>query len=87
MFSDDIVICSERREIVEENLKREGYVLERKGMKVNHTNTEYMCMNERNPSGTVSLQGAEIEKDFKYRCLGPTVQSNGECGKEVKKHV
>ena len=44
-------------------------------------------MNETNPSGTVMLQEAEIKKvdDFKY--LGSTVQSNGECGKELKKHV
>ena len=37
-------------------------------------------MNEKDPSGTVKLQGAEIKKveDFKY--LGSTVQSNGECG-------
>ncbi|KAK2893246.1 hypothetical protein Q8A73_015730 [Channa argus] len=37
--------------------------------------------------GTVRLQGAEVKKvqDFKY--LGSTVQSNGECGKEVKRRV
>ena len=56
-------------------------------MKVSHNKTEYMCVNERNPSGTVKLQGAEIKKveDFKY--LGSTVQNNGECGKEVKMPV
>ncbi|RJG11798.1 hypothetical protein D4A39_16960, partial [Alcanivorax profundi] len=42
---------------------------------------------DRDPSGTVRLQGEEVKKvqDFKY--LGSTVQSNGECGKEVKKRV
>ncbi|XP_016321114.1 uncharacterized protein LOC107672441 isoform X3 [Sinocyclocheilus anshuiensis] len=56
-------------------------------MKVSRSKTEYMCVNERDPSGTVRLQGEEIKKvqDFKY--LGSTVQSNGECGKEVKKRV
>ena len=46
-----------------------------------------MCVNERNPRGTVNPQGPEMKKveDFKY--LGSTVQSNGECGKEVKKKV
>ncbi|KAM7405544.1 hypothetical protein PAMP_012803 [Pampus punctatissimus] len=46
-----------------------------------------MCVNERDPSGSVRLQGEEIKKveDFKY--LGSTVQSNRECGKEVKKRV
>ena len=46
-----------------------------------------MCVNERqdNGSGTVEMQGEEMAKveDFKY--LGSTVQSNGECGREVKK--
>ena len=48
-----------------------------------------MCVNEwqDNGSGTVNMQGEEVEKveDFKY--LGSTVQSNAECGREVKKRV
>ncbi|KAK3540717.1 hypothetical protein QTP70_034635 [Hemibagrus guttatus] len=51
MFADDIVICSESREKVEENLERWRFALERRGMKVSR------------------------------------IQSNGECGKEVKKRV
>ena len=58
-------------------------------MKVNSRKTEYMCGNERQDtgSGTVKMQGEEVAKvdDFKY--LGSTVQSNGECGREVKKRV
>ena len=58
-------------------------------MKVNRRKTEYMCVNERqdNGSGTVKMQGEDVAKveDFKY--LGSTVQSNGECGREVKKRV
>ena len=89
MFADDIVICSERKAQVEEKLESWRYALERRGMKVNRRKTEYMCVNERqdNSSGTVKMQGEEVAKveDFKY--LGSTVQSNGECGREVKKRV
>ena len=87
MFADDIVICSETMEQVEEKLERWRFALERRGMKVSHSKTEYMCVNERDTSGRVRLQGEEIKKveDFKY--LGTTVQSNGECGKEVKKRA
>ncbi|KAK2880212.1 hypothetical protein Q8A73_022910 [Channa argus] len=87
MFADDIVICSESREQVEENLERWRSALENRGMKLSRSKTEYMCVNGRDPGGTVRLQGAEVKKvqDFKY--LGSTVQSNGECGKEVKRRV
>ncbi|KAK3520883.1 hypothetical protein QTP86_010611 [Hemibagrus guttatus] len=51
MFADDIVICSESREQVEDHLERWRFALERRGMKVSR------------------------------------IQSNGECGKEVKKRV
>ena len=55
---------------------------------VNRRKTEYMCVNERQDtgSGTMKMQ-EEVAKvdDFKY--LGSTVQSNGESGREVKKRV
>ena len=56
-------------------------------MKVIRRVTEYMCVNESQVKGTVKMQGEEGAKveDFKY--LGSTVQSNGECGREVKKRV
>ncbi|KAK3539955.1 hypothetical protein QTP70_019596 [Hemibagrus guttatus] len=82
MFADDIVICSESREHVEENLERWRFALERRGMKVSRSKTEYMCVNEREGSGTVRLQGEEVKKVQEFKYLGSTVQSNGECGKE-----
>ena len=87
MFADDIVICSESKERVEETLESWRYALERSGMKVNRRKTEYMCVNERQVKGTVKMQGEEVGKveDFKY--LGSSVQSNGVCGREVKKRV
>ncbi|KAK3569451.1 hypothetical protein QTP86_030088 [Hemibagrus guttatus] len=87
MFADDIVICSESREQVEENLERWRFALERRGMKVSCSKTEYMCVNEREGSGTVRLQGEEVKKVQEFKYLGSTVQSNGEYEKEVKKRV
>ncbi|KAK3510464.1 hypothetical protein QTP70_008662 [Hemibagrus guttatus] len=87
MFADDIVICSESREQAEENPERWRFALERRGMKVSRSKTEYMCVNEREGSGTVRLQSEEVKKVQEFKYLGSTVQSNGECGKEVKKRV
>ncbi|KAK3531324.1 hypothetical protein QTP70_018124 [Hemibagrus guttatus] len=80
-------LYSESREQVEENLERWRFALERRGMKVSRSKTEYMCVNEREGSGTVRLQGEEVKKVEEFKYLGSTVQSNGECGKEVKKRV
>ncbi|KAK3557084.1 hypothetical protein QTP70_024750 [Hemibagrus guttatus] len=52
----------ESRGLVEENLERWTFALERRGMKVSRSKTEYMCVNEREGSGTVRLQGEEVKK-------------------------
>ncbi|KAK3545313.1 hypothetical protein QTP70_003667 [Hemibagrus guttatus] len=67
IFADDIVICSESREQVEENLERWRFALERRGMKVSRSKTEYMCVNEREGSGTVRLQGEEVKKVQEFK--------------------
>ena len=86
MFAEAVVTCCESKEHVEEKLGRWRYALERRGMKVNRRKTESMCANERQVNRPVNMQEevAKVE-DFKY--LGSTVQSNGECGREVKKRV
>ena len=35
---------------------------------------EHMCVNEREASGTVMLQGVEVEKVFELKDLGSTIQ-------------
>ena len=47
MFANDIGICSESKEQVERSLERWRYALERRGMKVSRSKTEYVCVNER----------------------------------------
>ncbi|KAG2455536.1 POLR protein, partial [Polypterus senegalus] len=87
MFADDIVICSDSREQVEETLERWRYALERRGMKVSRNKTEYMCVNEREVSGMVRMQGVHLAKVDEFKYLESTVQNNGHCGREVKKRV
>ena len=68
MFADDIVPCGESREQAEESLEQWRYALERRGMKVSRSKTEYMCLNERENGGTVLVQEVVVRKadDFKY---------------------
>ncbi|KAK3569504.1 hypothetical protein QTP86_032109 [Hemibagrus guttatus] len=84
MYERSRRVVSESREQVEENLERWRFALERRGMKVSRSKTEYMCVNEREGSGTVRLQGEEVKKVQEFKYLGSTVQSNGECGKEAQ---
>lgn len=56
MFADNIVICSESRVQV----GRWSFAPERRGMKVSPSKTEYMCVNQKDQSGTLRLEGGEI---------------------------
>ncbi|KAK3541679.1 hypothetical protein QTP86_000572 [Hemibagrus guttatus] len=73
MFADDIVICSESSEQMQENQERWRFALERRGMKVSHSKTEYMYVNEREGSGTVRLQGEEVKKKLRQALGGQVV--------------
>ncbi|MCJ8735547.1 hypothetical protein PDJAM_G00248360 [Pangasius djambal] len=46
-----------------------------------------ICSESREGNGTVRLQGEDVKKVQEFKYLGSTVQSNGECEKEVKKRV
>ena len=70
MFADDIVICSEVKEHVDEKLKSWIYALERRGMGVNRRKTEYMCVNEKQINRTVEMQGEEVPKVEDIKHLG-----------------
>ena len=77
MFADDIVICRESKERVEEKLESWRYALERRGMKVNRRKTECMCVNERQVNGIVKMQGEEVVSNIWAQ--------QRECGREAKK--
>ena len=63
---------------VEQRLESWKYALERRGMKISRSKTEYLCINGRRNS-------KDRVKEFKY--LGSTVQESGGCEREVKKRV
>ena len=47
MFADDVVICAERQEEVEERLERWRRALEDRGMRISRKKTEYLCVGGR----------------------------------------
>ena len=68
LFADDIVICKETSEEVEQRLESWRYALERRGIKVNKSKTEYLCNNGGNDNKTVKMEDTKVPrvKEFKY---------------------
>ena len=87
LFADDIVICKETRKEVEQRLESWKYVLERKGMKVSRSKTEYLCINAGNDDATVKMEDAKVPRVKELKYLGSTVEESGDCEREVKKKV
>ncbi|KAI5095823.1 hypothetical protein C0J45_14253 [Silurus meridionalis] len=55
--------------LVNSRVNQEDCSLERRGMKVSRSKTWYMCVNKREGSGGVRLQGEEVEKVEEFRTM------------------
>lgn len=76
MFTDNIMICSESWERVEEYLESWRYAVERRGIKVSQSKTEY-AMNESETGVMLKMYGGEVKtEEFKY--LESVVESNAQ---------
>ena len=72
LFADDIVICKETKEEVERRLEFWRYALERRGMKVSRSKTEYLCINGGNDDKIMKMEDTKVPrvKEFKYGING-----------------
>ena len=62
LFADNIVICKDTREEVERRLESWRYALERRGMKVSRSKTEYLCINGGNDDKTVKMEDTKVPR-------------------------
>ena len=62
LFADDIVICEETREEIDRRLECWRYALERRGMKVSGSMTEYLCVNGGNDEETVKMEDKKCQE-------------------------
>ena len=79
LFADDIVICEETREEVERRLESWRYALEKRGMKVSRSKTEYLCVNGGNDKETVKMEDTKVPRVKEFKHLGSTVQESCGC--------
>ena len=84
LFAKDIVICEETREEVKRRLKCWRYALERRGMKVSTSKTEYLCVNGGNDKETVKMDNTKVPRVKKFKYLGSTVQESDSCERDGK---
>ena len=87
LFADDIVICEEAREEVERRQESWRYALERRGMKVSRSKTEYLSINRGNYKERVKVEDTKVPRVKEFNYLGSTVRESGSCEREVKKRV
>ena len=85
LFADDIVICEETREEVEQKLECWRYALQRRGMKVSRLKIGYLCINGGNDKETVKMEDTKVQRVKKFKYLGSTVQESGSCERKVKR--
>ena len=76
LFVDDIVICKETREEVEQRLECWRYLLERREMKVSRSKTEYLCINGGNDDKTVKMENTKVPRVKEFKYLEPAVQES-----------
>ena len=87
LFADDIMICEETREEVEQRLECWRYALERRGMKVSRSKTEYLCINGGNDDETMKMEDTKVPRVKEFKYLKAMVQESSSCEREVKKRV
>ena len=59
--------------------------MERLGLKVSRSKTEYLCVNEGEENGKIAMEGTAINKVNEFKYLGLGVNREGGCSTEVKK--
>ena len=75
----------ETRKEVERRLESWKYALERRGMKVSRSKTEYLCINGGNDDETVKMEDTKVPRVKGFKYLGLTVQESGGCEREVRR--
>ena len=70
LFADNIVICEEAREEVERRLECWRYALERRGMKISRSKTEYLCINGANDNEIVKKEDTKVARVREFKYLG-----------------
>ena len=79
LFADDIVLCRLNHRELEEDLEIWRNALERRGLKVSRSKTEYLRVGDVDDGEELKLQREKIKKTKNFKYLGSTVSNDGRC--------
>ena len=86
LFADDIVLSRLNHRELEEDLEIWKNPLERRGLKVSWSKTEYLRVGGVDDGEELKLQGEKVNRAKNFKYLGSTVSSNGRC-EEVRRRI
>ena len=72
--------------MLELELEQWREAVEKRGMKVSRAKTVYMCLNGT-PLGSVKMQSAQLPQVTEFKCLGSSLQSDGDLNTEINKRT
>ena len=88
LFADDIVLYSrENCRELEDDLEIKRNALERRGLKVSRSKTDYLKAGDVDDRKELKLKGEKLKRAINFKYLGTTVSSDGRCEKEVRRRI
>ena len=87
LFADDIVLSRQNHKELEEDLEIWRNALERRGLKVSRSKTEYLRVGGVDDGEELKLQGEKVKRGKNFKYLGSTVSNDGRCEEEVRRRI
>ena len=87
LFPDDIMLCRESRQELEEALEVWRVGLEKRGLKVNRSKTKYLPVGRTQGAGELGLQGETVKKVETCKYLGSMRSGDGSSKVEMRKRI
>ena len=87
LFADDIVLSRQNHKELEDDLEIWRNALERRGLKVRRSKTEYLKAGVVDDGEELKLQGEKVKRAKNFKYLSLTVSSDGRCEEEVRRRI
>ena len=79
LFADDILLSRQNCRELEDDLEMWRNALERRGLKVSRSKTEYLKAGDVDDGEELKLQGEKLKRAKNFKYLGSTVSSDRRC--------